>query len=102
MNYLNVVASRRNFGKCDLSPGVGNGVIGRSQSDHDRAHLRMNIAEDKRNARLVEVHKAGRSAFVQAQVETFAFEEREHIVKKRITIGKLHLSPNRYHNDRRM
>ena len=62
----------------------------------------MNIAEDERNARLVELDEAGRATFVESEIETFSVEQRKDIVKKRIVVGKLNFSARRDHQQRRM
>jgi hypothetical protein len=62
----------------------------------------MNVAEDVRNSRFVELNKLRASAFVQAEIETLAVEQRKYIVKKRIVIGELDLPARRNYQQGRM
>ena len=55
----------------------------------------MNVAEDVRDAFLVEVYVSAPAGFVQAQVETLAVKERKHIVKERVGIWERHDRANR-------
>ena len=77
-------------------------VVRRGQSDYDRAHLRMNIAEDERDARLVEFHKAGGSTLIEPQIKSLSIEQREHVMKEGVAIGKLNLAARWNHDQRRM
>ena len=51
----------------------------------------MDVAEDERNARLIELNDSGAAALVEPKIETFTFEQRKDIVKEGIVIGELHL-----------
>src|ERR1700684_2977746 len=62
----------------------------------------MNVAEDIRDPRLIELHKLRAAALIQSQIEAFAIEQGEHIVKKRIVVGKLHLAARWNHNQQGM
>src|SRR5207247_2290344 len=62
----------------------------------------MNVAEDKRDPRLVELHKARGSAFIKSKIESLALEKRKYVVKERIVIGKLDLASHRYHDQGRL
>src|SRR5215467_9631950 len=48
----------------------------------------MDVAENVGNAGTVEKYVPRRAGFVKTEVETFSFEERENVVKKRISVGK--------------
>src|SRR5690348_16498430 len=86
--------ARRNPRNYDLAFAIRNTIIRSIERDHDRAHLRMNIAKDERDSRPVETNIASSSSLVETQVKPFAFEKRKHIVKKRIAIGKLDHCPD--------
>src|SRR5215469_12195878 len=56
----------------------------------------MNVAENVRRARPVELDCLLRASFIEAQVEAFAAIERKNIVEPRIEIGKIHEAAERY------
>jgi len=55
----------------------------------------MNIAKYVRDPRLIKVHIPRRARLIKSKIEALALKEREHIVKKRIAIGKLYHRPDR-------
>src|SRR5258708_4298731 len=61
----------------------------------------MNIAEDIGDPLTVKPHRPTRPRFIQAQIKTFAIEQREHVVKERILIGKFTLTARRNNEQRR-
>src|ERR1700727_79695 len=73
--------------------------IRRLQCDYRRTHLRMNIAEDVRHARLREAFLPCAPAFIKPQVEGLATINRKHIVEKWVLIGELDFRahPDRYY-----
>src|SRR5579864_7531850 len=85
---LEFVASGRDIGYADVAARIRDRIIRRRQSDHHGAHLGMNIAEDERNSRLVELHEARGSTFIQTQIEAFTLEQRKDIVEERIAVRK--------------
>src|ERR1700722_19754845 len=62
----------------------------------------MDVAEDERNAGLVELHELRGATLIQSEIEAFAVEQRKDIVKKRIAVGKLDLPARRDHEQRRL
>src|SRR5260370_17891522 len=52
----------------------------------------MNIAEDIGNPLTVKPHRPTRPRFIQAQIKTFAVEQREYVVKEGILIRKFNLT----------
>src|SRR5580698_6736232 len=66
------------------------------ESNHHRAHLRMNVAKDIGNAFSWKCYGLSCSSLVKSKIKTFPIEEREDIVKERICIGKLN---NRIYRD---
>src|SRR5579863_2643173 len=93
MEYVHLVPAGDDVADTDVSVTVGNRIVGRIDGDDYGAHLGVNIAEDVRDARLVELHELRTAAFVKAEIEAFAVKQRKDIVKKRITVGKLNLTP---------
>ena len=62
----------------------------------------MNVAKDEGDAGFVELDEARGSAFVESEVEALSLEQRKHIVKKWIVVGKLNFAANRDHQQRRL
>src|ERR1700722_1561524 len=102
MKDVQLVTPRRHVGNDDFSMRIRDAIVRRVHSDHDRAHLSVNITENKRNSGLVELNEACRSALVQSKIEALSVEQRKYIVKKRIAIRKLNLAARRDHNQRRL
>src|SRR5580765_267345 len=102
MKYLQLIPTRRDIRNVDLPARIRDRVIRRSQGHDYRAHLRVNVTEDKGHARLVELDKPCRSAFIKPEIEALALEQRKHIMKERIVVGKLDLAANRNHDQRRL
>ena len=102
MEHMHLVVAGDHVADADLAMPVGYRVVRRIQRDHHGAHLRVNVAEDERNARLVEFNKLRRAALIKSEIETLSVEQRKHVVKKRILIGKLDLPSRRDHQQRRM
>jgi hypothetical protein len=50
----------------------------------------MNITKDVADSRPIKVYDSRTAGFVQAEIESFPFEKRKHIMKERITIRELH------------
>jgi len=90
VKHLQFIATWRDIRNADVSTRIGDCVIRRRQGDDYGTHLRMNVAEDKRDARLVELDKTRGSAFIEPEVEALALEERKHVVKERIMIGEIY------------
>src|SRR6185312_4190742 len=86
--------TRRDPGNNDLAFAIGNPIIRSIQGDHDGAHLRMNVAKDKRDSRPVETNVACSPGFIKTKIEPLALKKRKYIVKKRIAIGKLDDGPD--------
>ena len=70
-----VHSDRAAHSECEVSTRIGDCVIRRRQGDDYGTHLRMDVAEDKRDARLVELDKSRGSALIEPKVETLALEE---------------------------
>ena len=86
----------------DLAPRVRDPVV-RSIQRHDyRTHLGMDIAEDVSDSRLVKVHIASASRFVQAKIKTLAFEQGKYIMKEGIVIGERHHRTDRHNQQVRI
>jgi hypothetical protein len=62
----------------------------------------MDVAEDIGNSGLVENNIARASGFIQAKIKALAFEQRKHVVKKRIPVRKLHHGPHGHNQDMRV
>lgn len=99
MKDLQLIAAGGDIFHADVTMGVGNSVIRRRHSDDDGIHLRMNVAEDERNPRLVELYKARSAAFVETKVKALALEERKDVVEERIVVGELDFASDRNHDE---
>src|SRR4051812_26398404 len=97
VKYLQLVSPRWNIRNAELTVCIGDCVVGRCYGDYHRTHLRVNVAENERDPGLIEFDKARCPALVQPQIEALPLEKREHVVKKRVAVRKLHLAPGRYH-----
>jgi len=84
------VAAWRYLRDGDLAVTVRHSIVGRGNCNHHRAHLRMDVAKNVRNAGLVKDNIADAAGLVQAQIKALSVKKRKHIVKKWITIGELH------------
>src|SRR5271169_5872255 len=62
----------------------------------------MNVAEDERYARFVELHEARGSALIESKIEALALKQRKHIVEKRIVVRKLHFTAHWDHQKCRL
>src|ERR1700674_3936861 len=102
MEDVHLVASRDHVPNADLAPPIGNRIVGSIHRNDYRAHLRVNVAEDKGNAGLVELDKLSCAALVESQIEPLAVEQRKYIVKKRILVGELDLSAGWNHKQGRL
>src|SRR3984957_1928028 len=96
------VAAGRNSRNAKIAAGVGNRVVRRCQGDDHGAHFSMKVAEDKRDAGFVELNEPCGPTLIKPKIEALSLKERNHVVKKRITIGKLHFAADRDHQQRRM
>ena len=99
---MHLVPARDYVAYAELAAPVGDRVVRSIQRNHHRAHLGVNVAEDVRDARFVELHKLRASTLIQAEIEALAVEQREDIVKKRIAIRELDLASRWNHQQRRM
>ncbi len=102
MEHVHLVAAGDDVADADLAVPVGYRVVRSVQRNHHGAHLRMNVAEDERNARLVEFDKLRGAALIESEIETLSVEQRKHVVKKRILIRELDLPSRRDHQQGRM
>src|SRR5579884_666245 len=84
------VASRRNIPNRDLTVMIADRVKRRIQDNNYCAHLRMNVAEDIADAWAIKANQACAPGLVEPEVETLAFEQREHVVEERVLVGKLY------------
>src|ERR1017187_8873630 len=102
MEDVHLVTPGYNVLNAEVAVRVGYRIVRSTQGDHHGAHLCVNVAEDKRNARLVELDKASSATLVEAKIETFSVEQRKHIVKKRILVGKLYFPAGWDYQQRRL
>ena len=102
MENMHLIPAWGHVADADLAAPAGYRIVGRVERDHYGAHLGMNVAEDERNAGLVELHGLSAAALVESEIEAFAVEQRKDIVKKRIPVGKLDLPARRDHQQRRL
>src|SRR6266478_6474883 len=102
MENMHLVTPWDHVADADLAAPVGNRIVRSIQRDHHGAHLRVNVAEDERNSRLVEFHKLRGAALIESQVKALAVEQRKDIVEKRILVGELDLAPRRDYQQRRL
>src|ERR1700680_562217 len=98
---MEVVAPRRHIRNADFSMCIGDSVVSRVQSDDHRAHLRVNIAENIRDPRFVELDKASGAAFIQSEIKAFTVEEGKNIVEEWIVVRKLDPPSHRNYQKRR-
>src|SRR6478736_4385600 len=69
---------------------IGLGIkSGRKRQDHS-AHFRMDVAKNVRDAFAREGNRLCRACFVEAQVKSLSIEQRKHVVKERVGVGKLY------------
>jgi len=87
---VQVVFAIRDSGNGNGAGLVGNRVIRRIHSHDNCAHLRMNIAEEKADACMVEADGVGGTSFIEPEIETLAIEERKDVVKEGIAIREVH------------
>src|SRR6266851_2224006 len=80
---------------------IRDSVVWRVQSDDHCAHLRVNITENIRDPRFVELDVASGAAFIQSEIETFTVKQREHVVEEWIVVRKLDLPSHRNYQKRR-
>ena len=55
----------------------------------------MNIAKDVGNSAAIEAHAPRGARLIKPKIEALAFEERKHVVKKRIVVGEFNYRPHR-------
>jgi hypothetical protein len=60
----------------------------------------MNVAEDERNSRAVEMDASASAAFVKTEVELSAIKERKDIMEKGIAVREVNYAA--YWNDQKM
>lgn len=73
---------------------VGDGIERCGEAYDDRTHLRMNVAEDVRNALTGKRNSLAGSCLIEPEIKAFAVEEGEDIVEEGIGIGKLNDAAN--------
>src|SRR5581483_12228906 len=77
-------------GDGNLTSLSGNSIVRSRQRYYDRAHLRMDVAEDVRHPRFVETHFSRCARLVKPEVEALSLEQRKHIVEERVAVRKFH------------
>jgi len=98
--HMQVVFAIGNISDVEDPLLISDRVERRGQRDNNCAHLRMNVAEDIRNAFARKHHAACRPCLVESKIETPSIEERKYIVKERICIRKRNTAADR--NDQQM
>src|SRR5580698_11614505 len=102
MEDVDLVTTGHNVFDGEVAMAVRYCIVRGIQCDHHGAHLCVNVAEDEGNPRFVELHKASRPTFIEPEIEAFSVEQRKHVVKKGVLIGKLNFSPGRNYQQRRV
>src|SRR6202046_4583106 len=102
MENMHLIAAGDYIADADLAATVGDRIVRCAERDHYGAHLGMNVAEDERNAGLVELHELSATALIESEIEAFTVEQGKNIMKKRIPVGKFELSAGRDHQQRRL
>ena len=99
MKDLQLISPGWDIFDVDFAMRIGDSVVRSRQCNDDGTHLRMDVAEDERNPRLVELNKARSAALVKTQIEALAFEKREHVVEERVIVGKFDFASDWNHDE---
>src|SRR5260370_41704691 len=102
MENVHLVTPWDHVADADLAAPVGNCIVPSIQRNDHGAHLGVNVAEDERDYRLVELHKLRGATLIEPQVKALAVEQRKDIVEKGIPIGELDLAARWDHQQRRL
>src|SRR5215467_2482070 len=83
----------------EVSVGVGHRKVWGLNSDNNRAHLRMNVAENVGDAGLRESYPARGSTLIEPKIERLPTVDREDVMEKRVLIGKFDFRSHPDRND---
>src|SRR5207302_6518784 len=91
MPNFQFVTPRRDMTDLEVPGHVCQRKKARLQHDHDRAHFRVNLAENVGDAGLTEADFTGCPALIQTKVNRRPLMNRKHTVKEQILVGELDL-----------
>jgi hypothetical protein len=73
---------------------IGDGIKRCGEAHNDRTHLRVDIAEDVRDAFARKRNRLAGSGLIKPKLKAFALEEGEDVMEEGIGVGKLNHATN--------
>src|SRR6185312_760133 len=85
---VQLVVAGGDAAQLEASGGIAHRVPRAGHGEDDRAHLRVDVAEDVREAGAVELARARLAGLVEPEIEGPGIAQREYVVEVRVEVGK--------------